>query len=317
MSISLRSLLFISLLSIGSLSFGQNHEMPSENSHCLKCHANQTYSFYNEWMDVDVKRMMNPFYIIDSTMMVAGVHGGFRCQDCHSPDYETYPHNAELKLEPLNTCIDCHGGDDTYADYQFDEIEEEFHKSVHYETSGESFTCSKCHNQHYYRATARTSSNVKEIVNYNNDMCLSCHDNLLKFQTVSASENPQLRQVHDWLPNQELHFQNVRCIECHTVVVDSLMVSHNIMPKENALKNCNECHSSNSLLKASLYKYQNIQARSEAGRIGALIQNEAYIIGANQNPLLKTLSFIIFGLVLGAIAIHWVFRMLKESNYDG
>ena len=313
MDIFLKSFLFILFLSIGFLASGQETKMPAENSHCLKCHASQTYTFYNEWLDSETKRMMNPFYILDTTMIEASVHGGFKCSDCHSPDYKTYPHNAELKLEPLNTCIDCHGGDDTYADYQFDKIEEEFHKSVHFEVSGESFTCSKCHNQHYYRATARNSSNISEIVSYNNGICLSCHDNLLKYQTIAADENPQLGQVHDWLPNQELHFQNVRCIECHTVVVDSFMVSHNIMRKEKALRDCNDCHSSNSILKASLYKYKNIQARSEDGKIGALIQNEAYIIGANQNPFMKVLSFIIFGLAVVAIAIHWVFRIVKRK----
>lgn len=313
MSIFFRSFLVVSFLSIGFVSVGENKEMPVENSHCLKCHANQTYSFYNDWLEVETKRMMNPFYILDSTMIVAGVHGGFKCTDCHSADYKTYPHNAELKLEPLATCIDCHGGDETYADYRFDKIEEEFHKSVHYQASGESFTCSKCHSQHYYHATARTSDNVSEIVAYNNGMCLSCHDNVLKFQTVSIDKNPELSQVHAWLPNQELHFKNVRCIECHTVVVDSFMVSHNILPKEQALRNCNDCHSSNSLLKASLYKYKNLQARSGEGKLGALIQNEAYVIGANQNPLMKILSFIIFGLALAAIAIHWIFRIVKRK----
>ena len=307
------NVLLVLFLFMGFPATAQDHTMPVGNGHCLSCHANQTYSFQNEWLDVEVKRLMNPFYIIDSTMMLTGVHGRFRCIDCHSPDYETYPHQAELKLEPLNTCIDCHGGDEMYAGYQFDKIEEEFHKSVHYETSGESFSCSKCHDQHYYRPTARTSSNVSEIVSYNNNMCLSCHDDLLQFQTVSSGENPQLSQVHGWLPNQELHFRSVRCIECHTVVVDSFMVSHNIMPKENALRDCNSCHSSNSLLKASLYKYENIRARSKAGKIGALIENEAYIIGANQNPLLKDISFIIFCITLLVIAVHWAFRMVKRK----
>ena len=145
-------------------------------------------------------------------------------------------------------------------------------------------------------------------------MCLSCHDNALRFETMSSEESPKLSQVHDWLPNQKLHFDKVRCIECHTVVVDSFMVSHNILPKEEALRNCNDCHSSNSMLKASLYKYENLQARSEDGALGALITNEAYIIGANQNPLLKLLSFIIFGLAVIGIAIHWIFRIVKKSK---
>jgi len=313
MSAFLRNFLLIIFSSVVFFASAQDKTMPAENSHCLSCHANQIYSFHNEWLDQEATRLMNPFYIIDSTRMAAGVHASFRCTDCHSPDYEVYPHLAELKLEPLNTCIDCHGGDDHYAAYQFDRIEEEFQKSIHFEKSGESFSCSKCHDQHYYRATARNSSNVSEIVSYNNNMCLSCHDDVLKYQTVSAEKSPQLKQVHDWLPNQQLHFRNVRCIECHTVVVDSFMVSHNIMPKENALRDCNSCHSSNSLLKASLYKYENLKARSGSGKIGALIQNEAYIIGANQNPAMRVISFVIFGLTLLAVAVHWFFRIIKRK----
>ncbi len=304
----------VCLLLVSSYSVADEVQLSEANKHCLECHANQTFKFYNEWMETTSIRMMNPFYIIDSISYLSGVHGSFNCFDCHSPDYETYPHNAELKLEPLNTCIDCHGGDETYADFKFDMIEEEFSKSIHYKISGESFTCSKCHNPHYYKTTARMSASINEIVSYNNTMCLSCHNNDLKYQTVSGTQLPQLGVVHDWLPNQELHFQKVRCIECHTQVVDSFMVSHNILPKEEALNDCNGCHSANSLLKASLYKYQNIQARSEEGKLGALISNEAYIIGANQNPFLKLISWIIFGITLFAIALHWIFRTIKRKK---
>ncbi|WP_423127933.1 cytochrome c3 family protein [Gaoshiqia sp. Z1-71] len=313
MRFSVKVIFALVFLSVINPVFADDQVMQEENRHCLKCHANQTYSYYNDWIEAEQKRIMNPFYIIDSTRFVNGVHGSFKCFDCHSSEYETYPHSGELKLEPLMNCIDCHGGDDTYADYQFDKIEEEFQKSVHYEMVGESFSCSKCHNQHYYTPTARNSSRVSEIVSYNNSFCLSCHDNPVKYQTVSSHSNPSLAQVHDWLPNQDLHFKQVRCIECHTVVVDSFMVSHNIMPKLNALKSCHECHSSNSLLKASLYKYQNIQARAGEGKFKAFMINEAYIIGANQSPFMRTISFIIFGCTVLAIGAHWVFRIIKRK----
>lgn len=287
--------------------------LPEESRQCLKCHANQTYSYYNDWIEAEQKRMMNPFYIIDTTLFVSGVHGGFKCFDCHSSDYETYPHEAELKLEPMSTCIDCHGGDDTYADFQFERIEEEFQKSVHYDVAGEAFSCSKCHSQHYYTPVTRTSHTVGAIVSYSNDMCLSCHDNTLKYETVSAGQGPRLKQVHDWLPNQDRHFKSVRCIDCHTVVVDSLMVSHNIMNKSEALRDCNGCHSSNSLLKASLYKYENLQSRASDGVLGSVFTNEAYIIGANQNPLMKLLSLLLIGFTVLGIAAHWVLRVLKKK----
>ncbi len=255
---------------------------------------------------------MNPYYILDSLRIKAGVHGSFGCVDCHSSDYETYPHQGELKLEPLMTCIDCHGGDENFADYKFEEIELEFGKSVHATALGEQFTCSKCHDQHYYQAKARTSENVKDIVKFSNEMCISCHDNTSKYSLMSDSLNPRLIETHDWLPNQKIHFENVRCIECHTLVVDSLMVSHNILPKEKALKLCVECHTANSHLNSSLYKYKNIQARSEKGKVGIILSNKSYVIGAYQNDILNLLSILIFLGVIAGVIVHSFFRIIKK-----
>jgi hypothetical protein len=120
-------------------------------------------------------------------------------------------------------------------------------------------------------------------------------------------------KVHSWLPNQELHFSHVRCIECHTEVNDSLMVSHDILPKEKALRNCVECHTTNSRLKASLYKYQNLQARAGNGKLNTVLSNESYIIGAHQSPFLKLLSIIIFLATLAGVITHIVFRITNKK----
>ena len=289
----------------------QNYDNPKEHQ-CLKCHSNHIYSFHNDLMDREEKRLMNPYYVLDTVAMRQGVHHVFDCTDCHSYEYSTYPHSANLKLEPMNTCLDCHGGDEAFASYQFERIDEEVQKSVHYQAYGESFNCSKCHDQHTYRPMARNSDDVKEIVEYSNKMCLTCHADMQRYEMVAGHEKPELVEVHSWLPNQELHFQNVRCIECHTEVADSLMVSHNILPKEKAVRNCVECHSANSRLKASLYKYKNLQNRSGKGMIGNMLSNESYVIGTHQVPFLKLLSLIIFIGTIVVIVIHSIFRILKK-----
>ena len=287
---------------------------PDAQQHpCLKCHSNQTYSFHNDLMDKEEKRLMNPYYILDTIALRNGVHNQFDCTDCHSYEYSTYPHKANLKLEPLATCLDCHAGDEATAKYQFEKIDEEFKKSVHYQVYGESFTCSKCHSQHTYSPVARNSSDVLEIVDYSNKTCLSCHNDMKRYKLVSGHENPQLVQIHSWLPNQELHFKNVRCIECHTEVVDGLMVSHNIQGRDKALRKCAECHSANSRLKASLYKYQNLQKRAEDGSLSSVISNESYVIGTHQIPILKIISYIIFFAALAGIIIHGFFRMIIKK----
>ena len=317
----------IALLCVGFCVFGSVSNSKGQGigqaQTCLDCHSSQTFPLYNDWTEREERRLMNPLYIMDTVRLAAGVHSAFSCTDCHSPDYETYPHDGGLKLEPMMTCIDCHGGDATYASWKFDEIEEEFHKSVHYETHGDQFTCSKCHDQHYYRATARLGGRLQEIVETNNNMCLSCHDNMIRYQQVSGQPNPKIVDVHDWLPNQALHFRRVRCIECHTQVQDSLLVSHNILEKEKATRNCVECHSANSMLQASLYKYQNLQSRTaqddgqrgffaSIGGVNSDMSNEYYLIGASRIPFLNIIyGFILIATILG-IAVHLTFRILKK-----
>ena len=308
--ISLQILLF---LAISFQSSGQFYADPKSHD-CLKCHSQQTYSFHNDMMDTEERRLMNPFLIIDTVRLRAGVHQSFDCTDCHSYDYLTYPHAASLKLEPMMTCLDCHAGDESYAHYQFEKIDEEVQKSVHYQKFGNTFTCSKCHDQHYYSTTARTSSSVVEIVENSNAMCLSCHNDMKQFSLISENEQLAVVDIHDWLPNQELHFKHVRCIECHTATEDDLMVSHNILSKAEAVRRCAECHSSNSLLKASLYKYQNLQQRAEDGTVKGLITNESYVIGSHQIPILKTISLIIFFATVLGIVIHLIFRIIIKKK---
>ncbi len=300
------------LLSVITLKTNAQYYDAPKNHQCLRCHSSQTYTFHNNLMDTEERKLMNPYYIIDTTALRQGVHNAFDCTDCHSYDYTTYPHNAELKLEPLSTCLDCHGGDESFADYQFEKIQEEFEKSVHYKVYGDNFTCTKCHSQHTYKPIARNSTSVMEIVDYSNKTCLSCHNDMKKFKLLADKENPQIVDIHNWLPNQEVHFQHVRCIECHTEVVDGLMVSHNILDKSQAVRKCVECHSANSKLKASLYKYQNLQMRAEDGSVLGVLSHENYVIGSHQVPFLKTLSIIIFLCVMAGIVIHGTFRFLKK-----
>jgi Cytochrome c3 len=312
MKVLLTVMLFILCISQPSRSMAQYYDDPKHHD-CLKCHSQQSYSFHNDLMDTEEKRLMNPYYILDTTALRNGVHHNFDCTDCHSYEYSTYPHASNLKLEPMSTCLDCHGGDEAYASYQFDKIAEEVQKSVHYKAYGESFSCSKCHSQHTYAATARNSTSITEIVEYSNKMCLNCHNDMKRFQMISGETKPAIVDIHSWLPNQELHFQHVRCIECHTAVEENLMISHNIRPKTEAVRRCAECHSSNSLLKASLYKYQNLEERSEDGTILGVLSNENYVIGSHQIPLLKTISLLIFFAAIAGIAVHSIMRIIFKK----
>jgi hypothetical protein len=167
-----------------------------------------------------------------------------------------------------------------------------------------------CHNPHTYKISARTKDNIKEVIVYDNNICLSCHADVDKYQLITDMTKPNILEKHEWLPNQLLHFSSVRCIECHTQISDNALVAHLVQSKEKAVKLCVECHSSNSRLKATLYKFQAIEARSKYGFFNASVLDDTYIIGANRNIYLDVASFVIVGMVLFGIVIHSMLRYI-------
>ncbi|MFA9389053.1 MAG: hypothetical protein ACERKD_04570 [Prolixibacteraceae bacterium] len=288
-------------------------ELAETTKYCFTCHGNEYYSFDNSETGAREKKRMNPYFRIDSLAFKHGEHGSFSCDDCHSPDYQSYPHNGDLKLEFKYSCMDCHGGDPTYAHLHFDEIERDAMKSVHAQRLGDAFKCEMCHSPHTNRLVASSQKyGIKDIVAFDNGMCLNCHADASLYHVFAEKEKPELSEIHSWLPNQALHFKNVRCIECHTARNDTMMVAHNILPKEQAVSRCTECHSTNSLLQDKLYKYMSTEARSENG-IGSAFQNKSYVIGKNRYEILNKLSLIIFALVLSGVALHTVIRIIKRK----
>jgi hypothetical protein len=240
-------------------------------------------------------------------------HKSFSCTDCHSSEYVNFPHAGELRMEPKLNCIDCHGGDEAYARYHFEEIESEYAQSTHYKLEEYGFSCWKCHAPHSYKIKVRSSSNVRETILYDNTICLKCHSDFNRFQLMSDKEEINIIKKHDWLPNQAAHFASVRCIECHTKINNDIAVAHIIRPKEDAVRLCNECHSKNSLLMASLYKFESKEQRRD-GFFNGIILNESYVIGANRNEYLNLLSIIMFFGVIGVIGTHIFFRIIKSKK---
>lgn len=307
------SCIFCCSLMLRAQDDGEIPENVIENQQCFKCHGSPFYYYYNDWVEKDVRQRMNPYFVFDSAEYYLSNHKSFLCTDCHSTDYEEFPHDGSLRMEPKYTCMDCHEGDKAFAHFKFEEIVVEFEQSVHSNRHSDDFTCWMCHNPHSYRINARTSETVVNTIAYDNGICLSCHADVDMYNIILDEENPNLLTTHDWLPNQGLHFANVRCIECHAQLSDSLLVSHLIQPKEKAVKKCTECHSSNSLMMASLYKHQTIKHRGNIGYVNAAILNEAYVVGANRNYYLNLISIFIFGLTLVGIIIHSILRVIKNK----
>jgi hypothetical protein len=286
-----------------------------KNQECLKCHGKKYFSYHNDNVGKDVKERMNPLYIIDSGSYYKANHRTFMCTDCHSSEYSSsFPHPNELRFEPSFTCMDCHEGNEDFADFHFETIQEEFLKSVHSEKHSEDFTCWMCHNPHSYHISARTNENLAETIRYDNEICLGCHSDESRFGLLSDRDIFNMLDRHEWLPNHLAHFKSVRCIECHAEVNDTILVAHKILPKEKAVKKCVECHSQNSILMASLYKYQVQEMRTKQGYFNAAIMTETYVIGANRNIYLNLASLAIFGLALIGVIIHAILRNIHAKK---
>jgi hypothetical protein len=284
----------------------------AENENCLKCHGQSKYTYENKESGKKVTKLMYAELIMDRTLFYESNHREFKCIDCHSEDYSTFPHPGNLRMEAKANCIDCHGGDEKYAKFHFESIDMEFQESVHSEKHSEDFTCWMCHNAHTYKINARANEVIKQTIAYDNAICLECHGNITKYQLLTDKKNPNLIVKHEWLPNQVLHFQSVRCIECHTKKMDdSTLVAHKILPKAEAVKKCAECHSNNSVLMAALYKYQLKEVRSARGFFSSIFASDSYAIGANRNYWLNALSIVIFSLVIIGIIIHAILRIIK------
>lgn len=283
-----------------------------QNRHCLNCHGHKLWVYINDSLQINVKERMNPYFIIDSNEYYVSNHKTFYCTDCHSSDYTNFPHDRNLRFEAKSACLDCHGGDDTYAKFHFEEIEAEFQKSVHSSRHDVTFTCWMCHNPHSYKISARNTTDLKQTIAYDNAICLNCHADIDNYQMLTENENPNILKTHDWLPNQKLHFSSVRCIECHAENNDSILVAHMVQPKDKAVRKCVECHQANSILLASLYKYQVQERRNKAGFFNASMMTESYVIGANRNFYLNIISLIVFGFVIIGIATHSIIRIIKK-----
>ncbi len=284
------------------------------NEKCLKCHGQSKYRYINPESGSEVTKRMYIETIIPRDLFAESNHKNFKCTDCHSAEYDTFPHPGRLRMESKYACIDCHGGDEAYAKFKFEEIETEFQSSVHSTKHSEDFNCWMCHNPHTYKINARSDEKIKDIVAYDNAICLNCHADITKYQMLTDKVNPNILKKHEWLPNQALHFKNVRCIECHARTNDSILVAHNIQPKSKAVRRCVECHSTNSILMASLYKYKVQEGRSKTGFYNGVIMNEGYVIGANRNYYLGILSLVMFGFVALGISIHAALRIIKRKK---
>ena len=89
------------------------------------------------------------------------------------------------------------------------------------------------------------------------------------------------------------------------------------MPKEESEKLCVNCHTRNTVLLTTLFRYWKESDRQRYGFINTLIFSEAYVVGVTRNVILDRLSLIITALVIGGILIHALLRILLGRTKPG
>jgi hypothetical protein len=276
------------------------------NGECISCHTEQAVKFPpRPGMDLDklAGALMDPFLYEKSQ------HAGMACKTCHGTGYVEYPHTAGPAAKSLD-CDECH------AQLAF-RVKAQFDKSVHARNLSDRFTCATCHDPHVDRIASELADPQK-IVEQDNGKCMECHDSDLRFAEFGGSlpekrARPDIDKIHEWLPNTERHWQAVRCVECHTPVSthSKLALSHEILDKEKAERNCVSCHSQDTALRLRLYRHVAQEETNELGFLNSAVLGDAYVIGATRNVYLDKLAFWLVGLTIAAIAVHALLRILS------
>lgn len=291
-----------------NVSFGDASEAGET---CFKCHSQKHFSYHDKNADEEIKGLMPKRMILNPEEYYSSVHKNFSCTDCHSGDFKKYPHPEELKSEVHFSCIDCHGGDPAYSKFSFEAVNSDYRKSIHHNLENKGFSCWNCHDPHSYRIVARESKNIKETVQYNNGICLNCHSDGDRFGIYTEKPPSDISRKHRWLPEQSLHFESVRCTDCHAERNEKTLVSHLIVNKENAVRNCSDCHSENSTAMISLItlwsKDEDLSDYSKEEALSALS-----LTGSREYPFINKLSIILLIAVLLMIGIHILFRTVRR-----
>lgn len=291
-------------------SYYEVNDYVDDNEACFTCHGEVKYMLVDEEGGRSATKRMAPSKIVNRDKFYASEHQSFACTDCHSYELTTFPHSMDTRFEEKLLCMDCHGYDESFAQYHFEDIEAEFSESIH---NIADFDCWSCHDPHSYKAFMRNADDLAEAILFDNSMCLRCHADFDRFAQKTDREEIIIVESHDWLPNQTAHFASVRCIECHTEINDTILIAHKILPQSEAVQNCTECHSKDSRLMHTLYKFERMEGK-KAGFLNGIMINNSYVIGANQNVWLNRLSFLIFGLTLLVIAFHTYLRIKKSKK---
>jgi predicted CXXCH cytochrome family protein len=259
---------------------------------CVSCHE-------NPGMQMAVLRpdgLIHNLYV-DSLKFMTSIH--YRkekknCKDCHKEGYDYVPHTS---AKPL-VCFYCH--EDIKA--KFEEIRKEATQSVHFTTGDVKFSCTTCHTPHYMKKAEEMTLAEK------NAKCIDCHNN--RFNTGGLS----LVERHSWHILAPLHLSKMACIGCHTkpeIGVSDIAFKNRILKKDEATRNCNDCHTSKGKMMSYLI---DIGEKPTINLAGEEVFKSFYISGATNLKWLDVTGVcLLIGIVVGAFG-HSLLRIIKTPR---
>ncbi|HXP96551.1 MAG TPA: cytochrome b/b6 domain-containing protein [Telmatospirillum sp.] len=289
--------------SLGAADPARPAQIRKINTDCLACHSEQGVKAPPR-PDLDLIKLGG--LTVSAEALAQSVHAAQACTTCHGDAMVQYPHPENGRQQAKN-CVECHPRSAKYTLAAFQD-------SRHYVRHQESFTCNACHNPHSMTLAANRAS-PREVAEQDNAACLGCHQNAVRFAAFAAKrEMPDLALHHRWLPNADLHWKAVRCIDCHAEATEA-GYSHQFVRIVKATRDCSSCHSVESSLRSRLYRKALAEPSvSPGGFLNDFILQRAYVVGATRNLWLDQAILAVGALLLLSLATHAFFRIVGSSH---
>lgn len=236
------------------------------------------------------------------------------CFDCHTSHSVGNSSAVTVKQQILESCGECH-------EDQYKSFERTKHAKLATHAGGNTIRCMDCHGSHGVFMVAKLKD-PRKMVKQDNKMCISCHESDKKFEKFAPLKKggkegekvarQNLDEQHEWLPNTKLHWNSVRCIDCHTSAEASM--SHEILGEKKAERNCVSCHSKDSSLATRLYRHLSEEEKQKYGFVNSIILANSYVIGATRHALLDTLIVAMAALTFLGVLGHGAARYFSAKS---
>lgn len=280
----------------------------TDNESCLSCHGSD--SINNEWK---TERGRTLDLHTDITGYNDSVHSGQSCLNCHEgtdvTSFDEAPH--QFKDDVISrSCDSCHNT--VFQDINH-QLETSHHTKTIVEKFGNKFECEACHNAHAFNLPTR-SEDITNNIEQANKPCFACHNDLKGYEALTDKKLLDQDMAHWFLPEKNKHFSAVRCIDCHSDGQGAQ--THTITPTKEAVKDCQLCHSEDSAITSTLYKYSNEQKAFSLLDKGifddsVLLEQSAELITQNNSKADSPYGFINKKLLdnrylIGATPVKWI-----------